>query len=131
VRWLAGICAALLVLVLLLLWSAGRREATPANPPQFTVAATVFPLADWLRAVGGPHVNVHLLVSAQSDPHHFEPTVNDALQLTRARAVFAVGLELDPWAKRLADNAGRGDGLAFFTTGDWVAPRAFGLRERE
>jgi ABC-type Zn uptake system ZnuABC Zn-binding protein ZnuA len=133
VRLAIGLSGALLALVLLL-WATGPRETSPrhgqptAGLPvahELTVVATVFPLADWLREVGGPQVRVHLLVNAQSDPHHYEPTIKDALALVHARALFAVGLELDPWARRLAENAAKGDSLKFFTTGEWITPRRF------
>ena len=112
-----------------MLWRTNEPAPPDASPP-LTIAATVFPLADWLREVGGEDVRVHLLVSAQSDPHHFEPTIQDALALAQGRAVFAVGLELDPWAQRLAQNAGKGDNLKFFTTGEWITPRRFSAAEK-
>ena len=89
------------------------------------LVATISPLADWLREVGGPAVEVHCLVSGGSNPHHFEPAIRDAAVVARARALFAVGLGLDEWARRLAANSGRGAELAFFETGPWIKPWPF------
>ena len=105
------------------------RPSAPQQPPaagKLLVVATIFPLADWLREVGGADVEVHCLVSGGSNPHHFEPSMKDAAAVTGARAVFAVGLGLDEWAGRLAANAGRTD-LAFFETGEWITPRPFAM----
>ncbi|MGD0094530.1 MAG: metal ABC transporter substrate-binding protein [Planctomycetota bacterium] len=100
-------------------------QPRPDGPRKLEVAATIFPLADWLREVGGPDVEVHCLVSGGKNPHHFEPAIGDAVVVARARALFAAGLGLDEWAERLAANSGRGAELAFFETGSWIAPRAF------
>jgi len=87
------------------------------------VVASIFPLADWLGEVGGDDVDVHLLVARSANPHHFEPQVQDAVRVSHARAFFAIGLGLDPWAVRLAQNSGRGTELAFFETGAWITPQ--------
>jgi len=116
-------CAAVGLSIWLLL---PRSAPAPARAERLQVAATIFPLADWLREVGGADVDVHLLVRGGSNPHHFEPTIKDATVVTRARALFTVGLGLDEWARRLAANSGRGAALAVFETGAWITPRPFG-----
>jgi ABC-type Zn uptake system ZnuABC Zn-binding protein ZnuA len=107
----------------LLIFAFARPRKDVQTSGKLQVVATIFPLADWLREVGGDDVEVHCLVSGSSNPHHFDPSMKDATVLTKARAVFAVGLELDPWAAKLADNAANRD-LKFFTTGKWIKPRS-------
>ncbi|MCY3017759.1 MAG: metal ABC transporter substrate-binding protein [Planctomycetota bacterium] len=102
-----------------------RPAPVSPGPQKLQLVATVFPLADWLREIGGPDVEVYCLVSGGYNPHHFEPTIRDATRVTQARALFAVGLGLDEWAARLARNSGRGAALAFFETGTWITPRPF------
>src|SRR5437879_1235066 len=105
VRVLLGIIGLLVVAALGIAYLSLGRSAAPEprtpNPEPLTVVATLAPLADWLREIGGPDVAVHCLVSGAADPHHFEPSISDAMQISNARAVFAVGLEMDPWAQRL------------------------------
>ena len=86
--------------------------------------ATIFPLADWLREVAGDDAEVHCLVDGSQNPHHFEPTVKDAAKVTKAKALFIVGLGLDPWATKLAGNSG--GGAKIFTTGEWALPQKMG-----
>ena len=107
----------------LLIWQAPQPQ--PPGPRKLMVVATIFPLADWLREIGGPDVEVHCLVSGGSNPHHFEPKIGDAVVVARARALFAVGLGLDEWSRRLAANSGRGSELAYFETSSWIRPLAF------
>jgi len=124
VRWFLVLLAIAAVSALILLAQPAPQPG-PAASSKLIVAATIFPLADWLREVGGADVEVHCLVSGGSNPHHFEPAIGDAVLLARARALFAVGLGLDEWAQRLAVNSGRGRELAFLETGSWIKPLAF------
>ena len=101
----------------------------PAQAPKretLEVVGTIFPLADWLREIGGPDATVHCLVAGSANPHHFEPTTGDAMRVSQARAVFGIGLNLDAWVGKLVKNAGRGDQLAYFETGKWITPRKIG-----
>jgi len=102
----------------ILLTGCSSGPATPAGKPQ--IVATIFPLADWLREVAGPDADVHCLVTGNANPHHFEPSVKDVATITRASAVFTVGLELDPWAGTLIKNAGTQ--AKVFETGKWIRP---------
>ena len=102
------------------------KPANPCQPQKLELIATISPLADWLREVGGTDVEVHCLVSGAANPHHFEPSMKDVMCISQARAVFIIGLGLDAWAEKLARNSGRGEKLAFFSTGAWIAPRRIG-----
>jgi len=124
VRWFL----ALLVITVagaLILVSRQSSEPLLGGTQKLVVVATIFPLADWLREIGGPDVEVHCLVSGGSNPHHFEPAIRDAALVARARALFAAGLGLDEWAGRLAANSGRGEDLVYCETGSWIRPLQF------
>ena len=123
----AVVCAIILLAVGSLLFI--RRGAPMPASNKLQVVASIFPLADWLGEVGGDDVDVHLLVARNANPHHFEPQVQDAVRVSRARAFFAIGLGLDPWAARLAQNSGRGAELAFFETGTWITPQHLDLAQ--
>ena len=107
------------------LFSKRGTEPVPGSQ-KLEVVATIFPIADWLREIGGPDIEVHCLVSGGANPHHFEPSINDALRISRARAVFAIGLGLDMWAEKLLKNSQNGNSTSYFTTGTWIVPRTFG-----
>ena len=93
------------------------------------LCATISPLADWLRAVAGPDADVHCLVDGSKDPHHFEPSPQDAVRVSTSRAVFSVGLNLDEWAdKSLLRTPGAADQLVLFETGDWIEARKLQFR---
>lgn len=95
------------------------------------ICATISPLADWAREVGGGDARVYLLVDGYKDPHHFEPSVSDAVRVSASRALLASGLGLDPWAERLVERAGKGAALEYIDASQWIQPLKLTAREIE
>jgi len=106
--WLKG-GAALVVLVL----AAAAAACTRSAPTKGRAAATVFPLYDLARRVAGDRLEVRLILAPGLDPHHYEPKPKDVTGLDDAGLIFAVGLDLDPWAQALARSAGAGEARVF------------------
>lgn len=78
-----------------------RAQATAAVP----VVASFSLLADWVRQVGGPRVQVESLVGPLGDAHVFQPSPAHARRLASARLVLAHGLGYEGWLERLLRNA--------------------------
>lgn len=70
------------------------------------VTASIAPLADFARQVGGDHVQVITLVPAGASPHTFELTPSQVEQVARARLLVLNGVGLEYWADRLVAGAG-------------------------
>jgi manganese/zinc/iron transport system substrate-binding protein len=75
-----------------------------AGAEPIRAVATVGMVADLVRAVGGPEVEVSTIIGEGIDPHVYKPTRNDVVQLQRAEVVFYNGLLLEG---RMADVLGR------------------------
>lgn len=92
------------------------------------VVATVPDLAAIAREVGGELVDVQSLSSANQDPHYVDPRPSYVVQLNRADALIAVGMELEiGWLPRLQvqarnPNIGAG-GRGFVDASRFVEPR--------
>lgn len=69
------------------------------------VAASTPPLADFVRQVGGEHVEVEVLVPPGASVHTFEPTAAQAEFLSQARLLVLNGVGLEFWAQDLVDAA--------------------------
>jgi zinc transport system substrate-binding protein len=69
--------------------------------PKIPVAASISPLGDFSRNVGGERVEVMVLIPPGASPHVFEPTPQAVAQAMRSRVFVYVGAGLDPWAERL------------------------------
>ncbi len=95
--------------------------ADSASEPLETFAG-IPPIAYLVQQIGGSYVRVEVLVQAGQDPHTFEPTPRQAIQLGRARLLFRVGL---PFEDRLVEHASGGIGrFAVVDTAAGIARRA-------
>lgn len=80
----------------------GCSKAPPApggRPAAIRVVATIFPLADVARQIGGADVEVACLLGPGREPHGFTLKPAQAEQLSRADLVVAVGQGLDDWCR--------------------------------
>ncbi|MCS7280413.1 MAG: zinc ABC transporter substrate-binding protein [Desulfobacterota bacterium] len=65
------------------------------------IVASIFPFYDFTRQVVKERADVHLLVGADVDPHHFEPKPSDFLEIRRADFFVYGGSEIEPWAAKI------------------------------
>lgn len=106
-----------------------------ADVPIPVVAAENF-YGEVAAAIGGDRVSVEsIVVSAEADPHDFEPPASVAVAVADARIVIMNGAEYDHWMERLIDASDTADrvvidvaGLIGAVEGDnphlWYDPRA-------
>jgi zinc transport system substrate-binding protein len=71
------------------------------------VVASIAPLADFARQVGGDKVDVTLLLPAGASPHTYEPTPKTAQEIAKARVFIKIGAGLEFWADKLMAAATR------------------------
>ncbi len=63
-------------------------------------------LADLVSEIAGDSADVSCLLTANADPHTYEPTPSDLRRLVQADVVVINGLGLEPWADRLIEHSG-------------------------
>ena len=103
-----------LILIAVLLSAALSGCISPEEPPaslsqndsgspgvRIQAAATIAPLADLVRAVGGDHVEVTVVVPPGAEPHTFEPTPSLMVKLSKADVYFMNGAGLEFWMDQL------------------------------
>ncbi len=91
----AALAAALAVLVM-----AGC-GGPPAAPTGLSVTVSIFPLADFVRRIGGERVSVQTLIQGGAGAHDYQPAPRDLARLARARLFIYNGGGFDPWAARV------------------------------
>ncbi len=85
----------------------GRREPAVQHPERLRIVATFFPVADIVRQVGGPHVEVQTILPPEGELHAFAPTARQMKLLHRADAVFQLGLDAEPFLQTMLRGLGR------------------------
>jgi len=70
------------------------------------VVATASMWADMARQIGGPHIDVKLIVPIGGDPHLYEPTPGDAIMVADADLILRNGLTFEGWLNELIENSG-------------------------
>jgi len=70
------------------------------------VAATIAPLADLVKAIGGDRVDVTVVVPPGAEPHTFEPTPSLMVQLSQADLYVMNGAGLEFWMDQLLQSSG-------------------------
>jgi len=83
------------------------RAAAPAD--QMQVAATIVPLGDFCRKIGGDLVQVQVLIPPGASPHVFEPAPSVMAKASQARVFVYIGAGLEPWAAKLLRARDSGD----------------------
>jgi zinc transport system substrate-binding protein len=102
-----GMMAAWLSLVSLgLTTCAGEANSPPAKDDRLLVAASIAPLADFTRQVGGDHVQVITLVPPGASPHTFELSPSQVKRVAGADVLVLNGVGLEYWADKLIQSAG-------------------------
>ena len=98
-RWIIG-----WLFLGLLLAGIGAEGAGSAN--RILVAASIAPLADFARQVGGDRVEVITLVPPGASPHTYELKPSQVRQVAEARLLVLNGAGLEYWAEKLVRAAG-------------------------
>jgi len=71
-----------------------------------TVIASIAPLADFVRQVGGERVDVKLLLPPGASPHTFEPTPRVVKEVSTADLFVKIGAGLEFWAEKILRASG-------------------------
>lgn len=86
---------------------AGEKVHDKPAGGRLAVAATIFPLADVVRRVGGEDVDARCLLPPGQSPHSFQATPEHVEMLRQVRLLIRVGLGVDDWAGQIIQAAGR------------------------
>lgn len=70
------------------------------------MTATTTQVADLVRNVGGPRVDVRQILQPNSDPHEYEVRPSDVEAIAHSRLVLASGGDVDAWLRDATDAAG-------------------------
>jgi zinc transport system substrate-binding protein len=97
-------------------------SCTPAEEPagkagRLKVIATIFPLYDFARNVGGDRISVTMLLPPGSDAHHYELKPNDIIRVSKADIFLFTSFELEQWAYKIINAAAEKTNMLAVETG--------------
>ncbi len=65
---------------------------------KITIVTTLYPLYEFVNAVGADNVDVTLIIPPGAEPHTFEPKPSDIIKIKKADLFLYIGADMEPWA---------------------------------
>lgn len=100
-RKIWSIALILVMTVFLLAGCGGMKSAAPEEAKKIKVVATMYPVYEFVKQVGGDKVDVVMLIPPGAEPHDWEPTAKDVIQIKDAKIFAYHGIGLEPVEKLL------------------------------
>lgn len=82
--------------VLIFVFFGNRNSDTTSGP--IKVAASIKPVADLVKVIGGDKIESVTILPDGSSPHTYEPMAADLSKLVNTKIAFIIGLDLDDWS---------------------------------
>ncbi len=97
---LKNIFVFLLCLSLIILSCQPTKE-THAADNKLKVMATIFPLYDFARIIGGNKIDVTMILPPATDAHHYELKPNDIIKVCKSDIFLFTNFEMEQWAYKI------------------------------
>lgn len=81
--------------------SGNNNEVTISNADSLKVFTSFYPVYDFVKKVGKDKVDVSIIVPNGMEPHDFEPTAKQIIDLQKADAIFVNGMGFESWINKL------------------------------
>jgi zinc transport system substrate-binding protein len=82
------------------------------------VIATIFPLYDFARNVGGDKIKVTMLLPPGTDAHHYELKPKDIINVSKADIFLFTNFEMEQWAYKIINAAEKNTNMLAIETGN-------------
>ena len=104
-----------------------------ARKDQLKVIASIYPMADFARKIGGDHVSVVQLIPAGFEPHAWEPSTTDMKTFEEADVFIMSGAGMEMWADKVLSSIRNPSLLTIDTSFDvpLILPGAYSLDGEE
>ncbi len=100
-RTKAGLVVLAALVVTALVSCSCSRRGDLEGDGRLRIVATIFPLYDFARAIGGESVSVQLLLPPGVEAHSFEPKPEDIVRVSKADLFVYTNAEMEPWGESL------------------------------
>jgi zinc transport system substrate-binding protein len=102
-QWKKIVSSSICLLLLFMLVGCGGNTAKPADTEvqKIKVVTTMYPVYEFVKQVGGDKVDVVMLIPPGAEPHDWEPTAKDIIQIKDAKIFAFHGKDFEPVEKLL------------------------------
>jgi len=76
-----------------------------SNNTNLKIFASFYPIYDFVKKIGKDRVDVSTIVPASIEPHDFEPTARQIIELQKADVIFINGAGFESWIKKIGNAA--------------------------
>lgn len=108
----------LFCLILILIFSCQQANDPDPKDKKLRVIATIFPVYDFARNIGGDKINIKMLLPPGTDAHHYELRPEDIVRVTKADVFLFTNFELEQWAYKIIKAADKNTNMLAVETGN-------------
>mgnify|MGYP003800057887 FL=1 len=108
----------LILLCLVLIFSCQQTKDPGRNDKKLNVIATIFPVYDFARHIGGDKITLTMLLPPGTDAHHYELKPDDIIKVTNADVFLFTNFELEQWAYKIIGASDKNTRLQAVETGN-------------
>lgn len=96
-------CLLSVILSITMIFGAGcsDKQVKGNGDSKLKVYASIYPMYDFAKSIGGDKVDVRLMVTPGAEAHDFEPTAKLMGEMEKADVFIFNGLQMEPWAEKL------------------------------
>jgi len=76
-----------------------------SNNTNLKIFASFYPIYDFVKKIGKDRVDVSTIVPASIEPHDFEPTARQIIELQKADVIFINGAGFESWINKIGNAA--------------------------
>lgn len=105
--------------MIILTWMLSCQQAKEPDKKieKLNVIATIFPVYDFARNIGGDKINIKMLLPPGMDAHHYELRPEDIVKVTKADIFLFTNFELEQWAYKIIRAADKNTNMLAIETG--------------
>lgn len=93
------------VLTIGCLYGCGKSDKDKKSGDKVKVVATIFPVYDFLREIGGDRIDLTMLMTPGAETHSYEPTPKDIMKVEESNLFAYVGGDSDEWVEKILEGS--------------------------
>lgn len=105
------------MILLTLILSCQQAKEPDKKIEKLNVIATIFPVYDFARHIGGDKINIQMMLPPGMDAHHYELRPEDIVKVTKADIFLFTNFELEQWAYKIIKAADKNTNMLAIETG--------------